>query len=98
MAGSSWLTFIYYFDSETWETGVEYPDKASAYGYSVPYQNTFLTGDGDHSDGTIYKYNAATNNWDEVITAETEHYFGTGLLIPDDFYSHCGDELVRILR
>ncbi len=89
-------TFIYYFDSETWDAeGPEYPDRTSSYGYSVPYKKTFLSGDGEQSDGTVYKYNTTTDDWDVVAIAQTEHYFGTGMLIPDSFYCHCGDEEVH---
>ncbi len=92
------MTFTYSFDTDSWDdNGPEYPDATSSYGYSVHYKNTFLTGDGEQSDGTIYMYDTATDDWDEVITGTTEHYFGTAMMIPDAFYCHCGDEVVRYI-
>ncbi len=52
-----------------------------------------MTIDGEQSDGTMYTYDAELDDWDEMFgtaqDSDQEHYFGTGVLIPDDFYCHC---------
>ncbi len=95
LAGSaSRLTFIYNFETNSWsDDGPEYPDATSSYGISVPIQGTFLTLFGEQSDGTMYMFDPELDDWNEMVGAaqhsEQEHYFGTGVLIPDEFYCHC---------
>lgn len=93
-------TWVYSIDDNTWsETpGTSHPFSDSAYGISVPYQDTFLTTQGDGAYTTIvqdiYKYNAGSDRWDKLGgqgKVEANHFGGLGFLVPDSFYLCSGD-------